>query len=317
MSVEQLPLFPPTESTGAREPGDPAPSGLSARSTLGEAIQAFHRTMPQKGFTRHTINSFYGDLRILQEYLGAGRPLARISTKNLSDFLHYLLVDRGRPCNPKSYARRLTTLKVFFDWLVQTGVLASDPAAPLVHLPVSTPLPQTLSDGEVEKLLAAAQSLRTADKPDARPLLLVQLLLTTGIKKAECMAVKLSDIDLTDPHAPVLYIRYAHPRRRHKERKLNLGPSFAAVLQEYRSQYHPQINLFECTNRNLEYVLRDLRLLSGVDTPVSFESLRMTCAVRDYRRGVPLETLRAKLGLSHISWEDTSQKIQRLATAAL
>jgi integrase/recombinase XerD len=98
---------------------------------------------------------------------------------------------------------------------------------------------------------------------------------------------------------------------------LALGPGFVSLSQEYRTQYHPQINLFECTNRNLEYVLRDLGMLAGVETPISFETLRMTCAVRDYRRGVPLEALRLKLGLSRLSWEDTSVKIERLAASPL
>jgi hypothetical protein len=47
---------------------------------------------------------------------------------------------------------------------------------------------------------------------------------------------------------------------------------------------------------------------------VSFEILRWTSAVRDYRRGVDLDDLREKMGLSRISWRETSDKIVRLAT---
>ena len=46
---------------------------------------------------------------------------------------------------------------------------------------------------------------------------------------------------------------------------------------------------------------------------VSFEMLRWMCAVRDYQRGMDLETLREKMGLSRISWRETSDKIFRLA----
>lgn len=319
MSVEQLPLFPSLEPSQradlAPEPesSGPAQHRLNSKSPLSDALEGFHGYMKRKGFTQHTINSFLGDLNILTRYLGANRAIGSVATKDLKGFLSYLLTERGKPCNPKSYARRLTTLKVFFQWLAEIEAISGDPAAPVVHEPVSTPLPQILFDEEVNRLLEAGQQLRTGEKPDARPLLLFQLLLTTGIKKAECMAIKLSDLDLSDGDAGVLYVRYDNPRRRYKERKLKLGPGFASLLREYRAQYYPQVNLFECTNRNLEYVLRDLGTLSGAKTPVSFETLRMTCAVRDYRRGIDPETLRVKLGLSRISWEETSKRVVRLA----
>ena len=323
MSAEQLPLFPSPELSQQAKPSqepessDAAQHRLNSKSPLSDAVEGFHRYMKRKGFTQHTINSFLGDLNILARYLGVNRAIGSIATKDLKQFLSYLLTERGKPCNPKSYARRLTTLKVLFQWLAEIEAIPGDPAAPIVHEPVSTPLPQILFDEEVNRLLEAGRQLRTEEKPDARPLLLFQLLLTTGVKKAECMAIKLSDLDLSDGDAGVLYIRYDNPRRRHKERKLKLGPGFAGLLREYRAQYYPQVNLFECTNRNLEYVLRDLGTLAGVKTPVSFETLRMTCAMRDYRRGVDLEALRLKLGLSRISWEETSKKIVRLAADPL
>ena len=46
---------------------------------------------------------------------------------------------------------------------------------------------------------------------------------------------------------------------------------------------------------------------------VGFETLRWTCAVRDYRTGMPEERLRQKLGLSKISWRETREKIFQLA----
>lgn len=318
---QQLPLFPLADvpSSAPTAPVKPATrlpssaSRLTARSPLSAAVESFRPAMILKGFTQNTINSFLDDLRLILPQLGANRPVGDIGTQDLKDFLDYLLHGRGKPCTPKSYARRLTTLKVFFGWLADTQVITGDPAAPISHQPVSSPLPQVLFDEEVERLIEAGQGIRSAEKPDARPLFLFQLLLATGIKKAECMALQLSDIDTSDVGAPTIFVRYDNPRQRHKERKLDAGPAFTPLLREYRGQYHPQIHLFECTHRNLEYVLRDLGVTAGVKTPVSFETLRMTCAVRDFRRGVPPESLRLKLGLSRISWEGTAPKIEQLA----
>ena len=119
------------------------------------------------------------------------------------------------------------------------------------------------------------------------------------------MEIKLGHIDLSNPSAPVLYIRYEDPRKTLKERKLALGPNFAPAYRQYLREYDPQEALYPCTPRNLEYVLADLAALAGIENGVSFEQLRWTCAVRDYRNGMPPDRLRQKLGLSLISWRES------------
>jgi site-specific recombinase XerD len=317
MSVEQLPLFPQKGVKGQYGPPVAETSPLSKDSSLSAAIGGFHDYMIREGFTENTIKAFLGDLRILIKYLGAGRPIGQIGTKDLNDFLTYLLHYRGVPCNPKSYSRRVTTLKVFFGWLTEAGIIPHDPAAPVVHKRVSTPLPQILYEDQIEKILKVTRRLCEAEKPDVRPHLLTTLILQTGIKKGECMAIKLSHIDLSNPTAPVLYIRYANPKMRHKERKLSLSADFPTLLQEYIAQYHPKENLFECTARNLEYVLHNVAQLADLADGISFETLRWTCAVQDYKAEMPSEKLRQKLGLSRISWRETSEKIAKLASPAL
>jgi integrase/recombinase XerD len=96
-----------------------------------------------------------------------------------------------------------------------------------------------------------------------------------------------------------------------------LGQGFTAVYKQYIREYRPKEYLFECTPRNLEYVLADLAERADIKGGISFEQLRWTCAVRDYRRGMPADHLRQKLGLSMISWRETLPKIQRLARPAL
>jgi len=308
-------MVKPEQQAGPLRPEPPA--GLTARSPLHAAVDGFQTHMQQRDFSDHTVQAFNSDLDILAQFVGVGTAVGDIGTRELNRFVDWLVNDRGVPCNPKSLARRITTLKVFFGWLAKTGVLAEDPSAPVVHRPALTPLPRVLSDAEVERALEVTQALRGGEKPDARPHLLVTLLLRTGIKKGECMGIALSHIDLSDPDRPVLWIRYANPRRRHKERKLQLPADWPAVLAEYRRQYRPQEQLFPCTARNLEYVLRDVAERAGLSDGLSFETLRWTCAVRDHRAGMPPDRLRQKLGLSKISWQETGGKIARLAAEPL
>ncbi|MFN2167822.1 MAG: tyrosine-type recombinase/integrase [Anaerolineae bacterium] len=319
MTAEQLPLFPGDEPL----PVDPGAGhgGLSVTSPLTSAMERFERHMIRQDYAQNTVKSFMGDLRILKRFLKGDPPLEEISTKRLQEFMHWLLHERGKPCSPKSYARRLTTLKVFFAWLADLGVLRTDPAAPLVHKPVQTPLPRILYDDQVEEVLAVTRRLMAgeppADKPDARPHLLVSLLLHTGIKKQECMGLKLSHIDTSDAAGPVIHVRYDKPGMEYKERRLRLPPAWARALRAYLREYEPKEHLFPCTARNLEYVLANVATLAGLPDGLSFEMLRWTCAVRDYRARMDSDRLRRKLGLSQMSWLETEPRIIRLAEPPL
>ncbi|MGD2147418.1 MAG: tyrosine-type recombinase/integrase [Anaerolineae bacterium] len=298
-------------------PANPEPADrLTARSSLRVAKSAFEEHMREEDFTENTIKAFQSDLNILAEFVGAWTAVGEISTSDLNRFTEWLESGRDVPCNAKSLARRVTTLKVFFGWLADAEVLSLDPAAPVVHKPVSVPLPDVLSDEEVDQALEVTQALREADKPDARPHLLLTLLLHTGIKKAECMSITMNHIDLSDPSRPVLWIRYANPQRRHKERNLPLPVWWPAALAEYREQYQVTERLFPCTARNLEYVLSHVAEEAGLSQGLSFEMLRWTSAVRDYEAGMDAARLRQKLGLSKVTWRQTSRKIARLAGPA-
>jgi integrase/recombinase XerD len=281
---------------------------------------AFEEHMRHEGFSENTIKAFRSDLNILTQFTGAGRAVGDISTQDLNDYLEWLQVGRGVPCNAKSLARRLTTLKVFFGWLVEVGVLDVDPAAPVAHQPVSTPLSQILSDEQVERMLAVTRALRHPDsgaRADTRPHLLVTLMLQTGMKKGECMNIVLNHLDFSDPNSPSVWIRYQDPRRRHKERKLRLLKEWPDVFQEYRAQYTIEEAVFPCTARNLEYVLADVAQAADLPKGLSFEMLRWTSAVRDYKAQMPAERQRQKMGLSKASWREVKVKLARLAQQAL
>jgi len=317
MRAEQLSLFP-TEGEGEEYILPPLKTpALTPESSLASAIGGFHDYMVRQGFTQNTIKAFLGDLRLLSKYTGLTEPVQEIGTKTLWGFLTYLKYHRRAPCTPKSYARRVTALKVFFKWLAEEGAIPSDPAAALIHEPASSPLPQILYDIQVERLLEVTKGRMESDKADARPHLLVTLLLHTGLKKEECMKIKLSHIDTSDPAAPILYVRYDNPRKRHKERKLWLPPGFAETLSLYLEEYAPKEYLFECTPRNLEYILADVAEEAEIKEGLSFERLRITSAVRDYRAGMSSDKLREKLGLSKVTWQEKEKQIKTLAGPAL
>lgn len=311
MSAHQLELFP---TGGYPAPEPPPRPALRASDPLERVLEPFTEYMHQKEFAENTIKSFLNDLKLFIDYAGAKTRLDECSTHTLRQFTEHLQHGRGVPCSAKSLDRRITTLKVFFGWLAENGILEADLAAPLVHRGATSPLPHILSDEQIEALLAITRSMRDADEaPDARPHLLVTLLLATGIKKAECMRIALDHIDYGDPARPVLYVHYERPRQRFKARRLALPQDWSPTMQAYLLRYQPRQRLFECTPRNLEYVLHNLTAVAGLMEPLTFEMLRWTSATRCYRAGMDPERLRKRLGLSRISWRETSTIIQALA----
>lgn len=291
------------------------PSPLRADSTISDAVAAFDEYMIRKGFSDNTMKAFRNDLKILVNFLEGSTPLHRITTQHLEEFLEWLQFERGKPCSAKTLARRITTLKVFFGWVHGIHVIGTDPAEPIVQMPAKTPLPNVLRDDEIGRLVRTAQDyLWDRNKADARPYLLISLLLQTGMKKAECARLLVSDIDVSRPQSPELRIHYAEERHAHKNRSIQLTPTIVAPLNQYLQQYKPEQFLFECTPRNLEYVLDEVGQRAEIKrTQVGFETLRWTCALRDYRTGMSEEQLRQKMGLSKISWRETREKIFQLA----
>jgi integrase/recombinase XerD len=311
MEAKQPELFPFGNPDAIQLPPKP---DLTAESALRNALEPFDDHMRQRELALNTIKAFGNDLKLLVEYLGEDTPLIACTTQRLKAFVHYLEHERDVPCSPKSLHRRITTVKVFFRWLHDQDVLATDPSDAIEHTRPAPRLPQALSDAQVQHLLEVTRGMRDADEsPDARPHLLVTLLLDAGIKKGECMGIELQHIDLTEPERPSVYIHYEKPRQRFKSRRLALSPEWPQTLQSYVSRYQPRTHLFECTARNLEYVLNNVSLVAGMPEQLGFETLRWTCALRSFKGGMDPDRLRRKLGLSAISWRETLPMIEKLA----
>jgi site-specific recombinase XerD len=304
MSTRQLPLLPSED--GSNPP-------ITRESPLHSAVTPFQQFLRHQGKTKNTIVAFTSDLNLLMEFAGRDAPLKSLTADYLRRYLDWMEKGRGVPCSQKTYARRVTTLKVFFDYLHTVEVLNANPAKTLVQRSGSAPLPHVLTPDQIKAVLLETQHRRYAEKPDARPDLLLRLLLDTGIKKGEAMALTLADIDRTVT-PPVLQIRHDSARNKYKERDIPLDPEWLAVLEEYLAQYEPTGTIFDCTPRNLEYVLKDVGIAAGIeDFLLSFVVLRWTSALRDLLEGMEPEHLREKQGLSRISWYETRAKLEALA----
>lgn len=304
--LRQIPLFPNQPQS---------PDDLWRGTLVKHTLELFAAHLVKEGKSEHTVKAFLSDLHLFSEFEhNETQAIGAFSTQDLEAFMHWLEYGRGVPCSQKSYARRVTTLKVFFKWLHGLGAILHDPAAALLQRSGQAPLSEALTPAQIQGVLYASRTMRyrkTAEQ-DYRPELLLRLLLDTGIKKNETMALTPQHIKRDKPHEPLLEVRFKS-RNVFKERNIPLDADWLTLLDLYMQQYEPRDMIFNCTARNLEYVLSDIGEIAGLAFKLSFEILRWTCAVRDFRAGMDENDIREKLGLSEISWYESGQKIRKLA----
>ncbi len=286
---------------------------ITSQTPLMPAIRSWEIFLLDQGKSPYTIKAFLGDLQLLAGSLPPDKPVGSITTKDLNNFLTWLQTGRGVPCSPKSLARRITSIKAFFRWLQKSGRILVDPAEKVVQQSVISPLPVVLTVAEQEKVTQVAQKYRTGKKPDARAATLFGLLMATGIKKGECLAVNVNHIDLQAPGGPILFVRYASPSNRYKERKISLPQEWVECYLEYQAQYQPKDVVFPWSPRRLEYLLEDLGEEAGLDKHLSFDMCRWTSVLRDWQSDLDHEQIRQKLGISKIQWREISMKLRQLS----
>ncbi len=286
---------------------------INPRITLAPALQAWEIYLNDQGSSPHTITAFLGDLRLFASYLPPDRQVGEISLADLNNFLRWMEHERKVPCSPKTLARRITSLKSFFRWLHEGGVIPANPAEQVIQKSVRSPLPEILSPEEIENILDTALAYRLMPNPDLRSYLLFTLILETGIKKGECLSLSPNHIQLDAPDDPLVFIRYASPQNRYKERKLTLSQNWITAYQDYRLHHNLDDRLFPWSARMLEYILEDLGKDAGMTKRVSFSMCRWTSAVQDWRSGMEPNKIRQKLGISEVQWREVSRKLQILS----
>jgi hypothetical protein len=128
------------------------------------------------------------------------------------------------------------------------------------------------------------------------------------------LGIHLNHIDLQAPEGPLVFVRYASPANRYKERKLTLPEDWIQAFDEYVTQYNPTDRLFPWSPRRLEYLLEDIGKEASLPKHLSFDMCRWTCALQDYLNNVEPEKIRQKLGISKIQWREIGMKLRQLAS---
>jgi integrase/recombinase XerD len=287
---------------------------MASVTRLDEALAEYAQHLDRRPISDNTRKAFMGDVNLFAHFImpEAGTPappLTSITSERIRAFIAHE-EHRKNANSPKSIERRLTSVKVFFRWLHERGYVAVDPADSVPYKPLVDPLPEYLTEPQAAAVVQAARTVAAGDKLDTRPLAIISLVLETGIKKGECLKLTVADID-RNPRG--IWIRYDKKHLKFKERRLPVSDECMAALDAHLERYKPSGRLFDCTGRNLEYIFnRKVAPLARLNA-LTFEMLRWTCALRDYRAGdMNEEQLQFKYGLSPLGWSEMEAKLERI-----
>ena len=208
----QLPMF-------GRDPQ--SISDLDRHTPLAKTFPFFEDHLLREDKSAHTIVSFLSDLKLFSHYMNDHVPVGKLYTRHINEFLDWMETQRGVSCSRKTYARRVTSLKVFFSWLYDSGILAHDPALAVIQRSGEAPLSYALTTNEIERVLDCARQVERKKQIDTRPEFLFRLLLHTGIKKSEAMRLKPQDVHHDMQNNPYVHIHHT-ARNVYKERKIAL-----------------------------------------------------------------------------------------------
>jgi integrase/recombinase XerD len=274
--------------------------------TADALLGAFLEMMAaERGASRHTLDAYRRDLEDCAGFLARrGQDLASAGSDALRGYLGHL-ANAGMAAS--TAARRLSSLRQFYRFLLTEGVRSDDPSGAVDGPRQPRRLPRTLSQAEVETLLDAA---RAREGPEGvRLVALLEMLYAAGLRVSELVGLPLSTLPR---EGRFLIVR----GKGNKERLVPLGTCAADAVRAYlavRAHFlpagRPSPWLFpsrssqgHLTRQRFAQMLKDVALEAGIDPlKVSPHVLRHAFASHLLANGASLRAVQRMLGHADIS----------------
>jgi len=256
----------------------------------------------QKKYSIHTIQAYQTDLGQFQTFVFSRFntvDLSEVSPEQVRSWVVHLS-DRG--VKPRSINRKLSSIKSFYNWLKRNGSIKLIPTNSVKALKVAKALPKYVELEEVNRMLD--QLPLSTDYQTALESAIIALLYHTGMRKAELIDLKDSNIDFAQSSLKVL-------GKRSKERIIPINKEAVAYLENYKKVKEAEFgssNTFFLSSKGkplypkfvYNMVNRFLKSYSKVDQK-SPHVLRHSFATHLLRNGADLSSIKELLGHSSLA----------------
>lgn len=282
-----------------------------------QTIEAFLDTLwMERGLRANTLSAYGSDLRGLARWLEQReRDLLGADRTDLQAYL----ADRvGAGLRMRSIRRLLTSLKRFYRHQVRTGRLHEDPSARIDTPKIGRPLPDSLSESQIEALLCSPD---TDTARGLRDRAMLELMYACGLRVSEL--VQLSAAALNRSHG-VLRITGKGGR----ERLIPVGQQALDWIERYLVESRPRLLVRKgpcdalfvterggaMTRQAFWHLVKRHARAVGIEQPLSPHTLRHAFATHLLNHGADLRAVQMLLGHSDLS---TTQIYTHVARARL
>ena len=265
------------------------------------ADQFIHHLRVEKGLAKNTIESYSRDLTRYFDFLEK-RSLPPLKASQI-DIMDYVSSLAGALC-VRSIARNLSSLKVFYRFLVSDGKLKTNPARLISNPKLPRRLPGVLSSEEVERLLAAPDVQTPRGLRDRA---MLELLYASGLRVSELVGLKMVSVNLEAG-----WVRTVG--KGSKERMVPMGSKAQQSLKEYLADSRPRLlkkrsssHLFvtsrakPMSRQAFWKIIKRCARLAGIRKEISPHSLRHSFASHLLEHGADLRSVQIMLGHADIA----------------
>lgn len=183
----------------------------------------FNYITHEKRYSPHTVKAYTSDIFSFCQSLGSNDD-SRLLEVSSRDIRTWLIELAGTNLSPRSYKRKLSSVKAFYKFLLREGIIKKVPTDSIIVPKHQNPLPEFYSSGETTRLF------ENVVFPDGfvgfRDKLIIQLFYLTGIRLAELVNLRINDIDYSIQRVSVL-------GKRNKQRNIPLSISTLQLISSY------------------------------------------------------------------------------------
>lgn len=250
----------------------------------------------------NTVESYKRDVTQYISYLD-GTGVTDILSTTKTTVLSYLLYLQKEGRASSTVSRTLASLRSYYLFMMQNGVVKSNPTSNLEAPHVEKKIPKILSGEEVELLL---EQPKNCDNKGIRDKAMLELLYATGIRVSE-----LINLDVSDVNVPMSFVRCKGGK---KERIIPMGHQAKDALENYINNVRKymvkdenETALFvNCSGARLSRqgfwkLIKYYQHIAGIETDITPHTLRHSFAAHLLENGADLHSIQEMMGHADIS----------------
>jgi integrase/recombinase XerD len=258
----------------------------------------------ERGLSKNTIDSYTKDLEKLCLFLNAS-AIESSPVSIESHVIKQFIYDVAKKVNPRSQARIISGLRSFFDYLIFEAYRATNPTDLLETPKTGLNLPDTLSQDEIDSLIAA---IDLSHPQGERNRTIIEAMYSCGLRVSEAITLKISDLFFEEG-----FIRVVGKGNKERYVPIHLEAQRYVLIykKEIRSQIQPKKGFEDTlflnrrgkglTRQMIFIILKDLAIKINLTKKISPHTLRHSFATHLLQNGADLRAIQQILGHESIT----------------